>query len=52
MPVTVERCNTPGDLVHGLVREGLAQLLSVMEGEDRWLPALRDAGDGGLPALW
>lgn len=26
MPVTVERCNTRGDVLHGLVREGLSEL--------------------------
>ena len=38
MSVTVERCNTPGDLLHGLVREGLAELQAVVERADRTLP--------------
>ena len=38
MPVTIERCNTPGDLLHGLVRDGLAELQAVVERADRSLP--------------
>jgi hypothetical protein len=38
MPVTIERCNTPGDLLHGLVRDGLAELQAVVERADRALP--------------
>ena len=38
MSVTVERCNTPGDLLHGLVRDGLAELQAVVERADRSLP--------------
>ena len=38
MPVTVERCNTPGDLLHGVVRDGLAALQVQLQEADRWLP--------------
>ena len=38
MLVTIERCNTPGDLLHGLVRDGLAELQAVVERADRALP--------------
>jgi len=38
MPVTVERCNTPGDLLHRVVRDGLAALQARLQEADRWLP--------------
>ncbi len=38
MPVTIERCNTPEDLLHRLVREGLPELLSTLSMADRYLP--------------
>ncbi len=38
MSVTVERCNTSGDLLHCLVPNGLAELQAVIEHADRTLP--------------
>ena len=38
MPVTIERCNTPNDLLHRLVREGLPELRRALDEADRQLP--------------
>ena len=38
MPVTLERCNTPNDLLHRLVREGLPELRRALDEADRQLP--------------
>jgi Transposase zinc-binding domain len=38
VPVTIERCNTPNDLLHRLVREGLPELRRALEEVDRQLP--------------
>jgi len=36
--VTLERCNTPGDLLHSLVHDGLPELRRALDEADRYLP--------------
>ena len=38
MPTTIDRANTPNDLLHRLVRGGLPELLAAVEAEGRSLP--------------
>jgi hypothetical protein len=36
--VSIERCNTPNDVLHDLVRDGFAELQATLSGSDRALP--------------